>query len=136
MIRVVLADDHPLTRRAIRLSVQVDGVEVVGEAGDGRQAVEMVRSLDPDVVLLDREMPEVDGLEAARTLVRTQPEVKIILITSDDADETISEAARIGARAYVLKGATPDYLLEVIHTVASGGVDPQMEHHGGPPGQP
>jgi DNA-binding NarL/FixJ family response regulator len=120
MIRVVLADDHPLIRGAIRLKLERDGIEVVGEAGDGREAVDLVESLGPDVVLLDCNMPRMSGLEAARFILESDPRAKIILFTSEDEPETMSEAARIGVRAYVFKDDPSEYLVRTVHLVREG----------------
>jgi DNA-binding NarL/FixJ family response regulator len=125
-IRVVLADDHVLVRRILKLELESDGVVVVGEAADGREAVELVRSLRPDVVVLDHLMPELDGLEAARSLLGDQAEERIIILTSDDDPSVIVEAARIGVRAHVFKDTTANYLIRMIHLVAAGGVGPGM----------
>src|SRR5918992_2717048 len=125
-IRVVLADDHVLVRRILKLELESDGVVVVGEAADGREAVELVRSLRPDVVVLDHLMPELDGLEAARSLLGDRGEVRIIILTSDDDPSVIVEAARIGVRAHVFKDTTANHLIRMIHFVAAGGVGPGM----------
>jgi NarL family two-component system response regulator LiaR len=125
-IRVVLADDHVLVRRILKLELESDGVVVVGEAADGREAVELVRSLRPDVVVLDHLMPELDGLEAARSLLGDQAEERIIILTSDDDPSVIVEAARIGVRAHVFKDTTANNLIRMIHLVAAGGVGPGM----------
>jgi DNA-binding NarL/FixJ family response regulator len=126
VIRVLLADDHPLIRGAIRLKLESDGIEVVGEAGDGREAVDLVRSLHPEVVLLDCNMPRMGGLEAARTILENDSQAKIILLTSDDEPETMSEAARIGARAYLFKDDPSDYVVRTVHLVHRGGLGPRM----------
>jgi DNA-binding NarL/FixJ family response regulator len=125
-IRVVLADDHVLVRRVLKLELESDGVVVVGEAADGREAVELVRSLRPDVVVLDHRMPELDGLEAARSLLGDQAEERIIILTSDDDPSVIVEAARIGVRAHVFKDTTANHLIRMIHLVAGGGIGPGM----------
>src|SRR5918992_5111123 len=125
-IRVVLADDHVLVRRILKLELESDGVVVVGEAADGREAVEVVRSLRPDVVVLDHRMPELSGLGAARTLLEEGADERIIILTSDDDPRVVAEAARIGARAHVFKDATAARLLRMIHLVAAGGTGPGM----------
>jgi NarL family two-component system response regulator LiaR len=125
-ISVVLADDHVLVRRILKLELESDGVVVVGEAADGRKAVELVRSLRPDVVVLDHRMPELSGLGAARTLLEERADERIIILTSDDDPRVVAEAARIGARAHVFKDATAGRLLRMIHLVASGGTGPGM----------
>lgn len=126
MIRVVLADDHPSIRGAIRLKLESDGIEVVGEAGDGREAVDLVGSLHPEVVLLDCNMPRMNGLEAARAILEKDSQAKIILLTSDDEPGTMSEAARIGTRAYLFKDDPSEYLVRTVHLVHRGGLGPRM----------
>jgi DNA-binding NarL/FixJ family response regulator len=126
VIRVVLADDHPMIRGAIRLKLESDGIEVVGEAGDGREAVDLVGSLRPEVVLLDCNMPRMGGLEAARAIVENDSQAKVILLTSDDEPEKMSEAARIGARAYLFKDDPTEYLVHTVHLVHRGGLGPRM----------
>jgi DNA-binding NarL/FixJ family response regulator len=126
-IRVVVADDHPMIRKALRVNLERDGIEVVGEAGDGREAVELVGSLHPDVVLLDRKMPVMDGMDAARVLAEDRPDVKIILLTSDDDGAAISEAARIGARGYLLKDDPPGRLITAVRQVAEGLMGPRVD---------
>jgi DNA-binding NarL/FixJ family response regulator len=126
-IRVVVADDHPLVRRALRLNLEADGIDVVAEACNGREALELVGALHPDVVLLDLKMPVMDGLDAARLLAEGRSDVKIILLTSDDDEATISEAARIGARGYVLKDDPPNRLISEVRQVAEGGIGPRVD---------
>jgi DNA-binding NarL/FixJ family response regulator len=127
MIKVVLADDHPLIRGAIKLKLEGSGIEVVGEAGDGRQAVDLVESLQPDVVVLDREMPGMGGLEAARRILEDRPDERIILLTSDDDPDTIAEAAATGIRAYVLKDEPTELFLSVVRLVSEGRIGPLMQ---------
>ena len=126
MIRVLLADDHPVVRGAIKLKLESDGIEVVGEAGDGREAVELVDSVRPEVVLLDINMPRMGGLDAARAILELHPEAKIILLTSDDEPETMSEAARIGARDYLFKDDPSDHLVRTVHLVQGGSTGARM----------
>lgn len=126
MIRVVLADDHPLILGAIKLKLERDGIEVVGEAGDGQEAVDLVESLGPDVVLLDSNMPRMSGLEAARSILKNDPQAKVILFTSDDEPESMYEAARIGVKAYVFKDDPSDYLVRTVHLVRKGELGPRV----------
>jgi two-component system, NarL family, response regulator LiaR len=129
-VTVVLADDHPMTRRALKVQLEGDGIEVVGEAANGREAVRLARSLRPDVVLLDQAMPELDGLGAARALLEDRTDHKIILLTSDHDASLVAEAARVGARGFVLKDDPPHRLVEAVHRVKRGGTGPRI---GGPP---
>ena len=121
MIRVVLVDDQALFRAGIRMLVasQPD-LEVVGEAGDGKEALDVVRMTRPDVVLMDIRMPVMDGLTAtAEILARPEPP-RIVMLTTFDFDEAAAKAIRAGASGFVLKDADPEFLLAAIRTVHSG----------------
>jgi DNA-binding NarL/FixJ family response regulator len=126
MIRIVLADDHPLIRGAVKLKLEADGIEVTGEAADGARAMELVESLEPDVVILDREMPGLGGIEATRRILDAHPDQKVILLTSDDDPSAIIEAGRAGVRAYLLKDEPTELLLRVVRLVADGGIGPRL----------
>jgi DNA-binding NarL/FixJ family response regulator len=126
VIRIVLADDHPLIRGALRLKLETDGIEVVGEAGEGREAVDLVESLRPEVVLLDCNMPRMGGLDAARVILDKDPDARIVLLTSDDEPETMREAARLGAKGYVFKDDPSEYLIRTVNLVHQGGLGPRM----------
>jgi DNA-binding NarL/FixJ family response regulator len=126
MIRMVLADDHPLIRGAMKLKFEGQGIEVIAEAGDGLEAIDLVESLAPDVVVLDRDMPRVGGLEAARRLLDRRPDERIILVTADDQPDTIIQAGRLGIRGYALKDDPTERILKLVHTVAEGGYGPRM----------
>ena len=118
---VVIADDHPVVRQGLRtfLELQVD-LEVVGDAGDGREAVELVAQLVPDVVLMDVVMPNVDGLEALRQIRETSPATSVIVLTSFADDEKIFRAVKAGAAGYLLKDAAPREIAAAIRAVRRG----------------
>lgn len=122
VIRIVLVDDHPVVRDGLVaiLSTQADFV-VVGEAGDGRRLLENYALWRPDVVLLDLEMPGMDGLTALTLLRQFDPAARVIVFTAFDTDERILEAVRAGAAGYLLKGAPRDELFRAIRVVQGGG---------------
>ena len=122
MIRVIVVDDHPIVRQGL-VSVlgDEDDLEVVGEASSGREAVALAARLQPDVMLLDLEMPDLDGVEAIPQLLAAKPGLGILVFTAYDTDERVLGAVRAGARGYLLKGASADEIARGIRTVYSGG---------------
>ena len=121
MIRVVLADDQRLVRSGFRLILASDpAVEVVGEAGDGREALACVRELRPDVVLMDIRMPVLDGIEATKALVREGHAARVLMLTTFDADEYVYEAMKAGASGFLLKDVDPAELVRAVRVVATG----------------
>ncbi len=122
-IRVVLADDHPVVRRGLSALLKtLDGVEVVGQAGTGAEAVKEVALSRPDVVIMDLRMPTLDGVAATRQIVRDFPETAVLVLTMFDEDAMVAEALRAGARGYLLKGADQDEIERAIRAVAGGDV--------------
>ncbi|GAA3655402.1 response regulator transcription factor [Microbacterium marinilacus] len=121
MIRVVLVDDQALFRAGIRMLVasQPD-LEVVGEAGDGREALDVVRATEPDVVLMDIRMPVMDGLTATAELLQRPDAPKVVMLTTFDLDEAAARAIQQGASGFLLKDAEPEFLLAAIRTVHAG----------------
>jgi two-component system, NarL family, nitrate/nitrite response regulator NarL len=120
-VSILLADDHPVVRIGVRNMLQADdGFSVVGEAGDGEEAIAQTVELLPDILLLDLNMPRLPGLEAMRAIMSGSPTVKIILLTSTVTPQEIIEALQIGARGIVLKDALADHLTDAIRTVVSG----------------
>jgi DNA-binding NarL/FixJ family response regulator len=123
VIRILLVDDQALVRAGFRMILDAEPeMEVVGEASDGRDAVDQVRSLRPDVVLMDIRMPELDGLEAARRILSAPGDdaPKILMLTTFDLDEYVYEALRAGASGFLLKDTPPEQLVAAIHVVAAG----------------
>jgi DNA-binding NarL/FixJ family response regulator len=122
-IRVVLADDQALVRAGMRSLIEAeDGIDVVGEAADGAEAVAVVARERPDVVLMDIRMPDVDGLEATRRIAEHADlrDVRVLILTTFEADEYVFEALRLGAGGFLLKDAEPAELLRAIRVVAAG----------------
>ena len=120
-IRVLLADDHPVYRDGLAglLGATTD-LTVVGQASTGRRAVTMAESLTPDVVVLDLNMPELNGVDAARQIVATAPHTAVLILTMYDDDALVFQAMQAGARGYVLKSADPDTILAAVRSVARG----------------
>ena len=122
MIRVLLADDQRLVRSGFRMILKAEpGVEVVGEAADGREAIEQARALAPDVVLMDVRMPNLDGIEATRRIVCEAEAPRVIVLTTFDEDEYVFGALRAGASGFLLKDAPEDQLVAAIRVAADGG---------------
>lgn len=121
-IRILVADDHPMLREGLVavLATQPD-FEVVGEAGDGAEVARLARSLRPDVILLDLEMPGTDGVAALRTLQEEDSETRAVVFTAYDNDERVLGALRAGARGYLLKGAAREEIFSAIRAVHEGG---------------
>ena len=121
-IRILLADDHPVVRDGLVaiLGTQAD-FDVVGEAGDGKEAVKLTRELTPDVILLDLEMPELDGVQTLQRIRTQQPDAKVIVFTAFDTDERILTAVQAGAQGYLLKGVPRTELFNAIRVVHEGG---------------
>jgi DNA-binding NarL/FixJ family response regulator len=121
MIRVLLADDQELVRSGFRLILELaDGIEVVGEAADGREAVRLAKELQPDVVLMDVRMPELDGIEAIRRLRQAGVDAHVLVLTTFDLDEYVYAAMRAGASGFLLKDAPREQLVTAVRTVARG----------------
>jgi NarL family two-component system response regulator LiaR len=121
VIRVLVVDDHKLVRQGLRfLLSQEEGIEVVGEAADGEQAISSVRRLRPDVVLLDLLMPKLDGVTALPRLKAARPDARIVVLTSDQDDERIVQAIRGGATSYLLKSAGVEEVVAAVRSAASG----------------
>jgi DNA-binding NarL/FixJ family response regulator len=119
--RVVLADDHPMYRYGLRAVLeQSESVEVVASAGDGEQLLRAVSEHRPDVVITDLSMPDLDGVEATRLLLKTQPDIAVLVLTMHEDDEHVFAALRAGARGYLVKGAGGEEIVRAVLAVASG----------------
>ena len=120
-VRVLLVDDDDLMRAGLKAVLSSDeSVDVVGEAGDGRSAVEQARTLCPDLVLMDVRMPDLDGIAATRDLLDISPEVKVVILTTFEQDDYVFGALNAGASGFLLKRTRPEELLAAIHTIADG----------------
>ena len=121
MIRVVVADDQALVRGGFRYMIDSQpDLEVVGEAENGREALQLVRTLAPDLVVMDVRMPEMDGIEATRRIASTSASTKVLMLTTFDLDEHIYDAMSAGASAFLLKDVPPEQLVAGIRRVAAG----------------
>ena len=120
-IRVVLADDHPIVRAGIRDALkELPGVEVAGEASDGRQAIELVKSLSPDVVFMDISMPGLNGLDATERIVKAFPQVRVVILSRHDNEQYYWRALQVGASGYLLKKAAITELKAALQRVVAG----------------
>jgi two-component system response regulator DegU len=119
-IRVLLADDHKMLREGLRRSLTDEGFEIVGEAENGEQAVELARSLEPDVVLMDVSMPEMDGVEATRRIAAAEVPSRIVMLTMHADKEVLTEAIRAGASGYLVKDCSTDEVAEAVRIAAKG----------------
>jgi DNA-binding NarL/FixJ family response regulator len=119
--RVLIVDDQTLFRSGLARLLDEDArVEVVGEAADGLEAVEKVASVKPDIVLMDLRMPNLDGIEATRKIVADHPRVKVLILTTFEADNHVIQALKVGASGYILKDSQPDAIVSSILAVAAG----------------
>jgi DNA-binding NarL/FixJ family response regulator len=122
VIRVLVVDDHPVVRQGlVSVLSDQDDLEVVGQAGTGREAIALALRLRPDVVLLDLEMPEIDGVQAIPELLAAAPGLNVLVFTAYDTDERVLGAIRAGAKGYLLKGASADEIARGIRTIDAGG---------------
>jgi DNA-binding NarL/FixJ family response regulator len=123
-MRLLIADDHPLFRDGLRSLLEARGMDVVGEARNGREAIEQARRLRPDVLLMDLNMPELNGLAATRLLTAQQPEVKVVILTASEDDADLFEAIKSGAQGYILKNLESGEFFRLLDGVARG--DPAL----------
>ena len=120
-IRVMIVDDHPLFRDGVRALLQAaEDAELVGEATDGEEAVKLALSLQPDLILMDLQLPGLHGIEATRQILHDSPRIGVIVVTMFEDDDSVFAAMRAGARGYVVKGADKAEILRAIRAVASG----------------
>ena len=120
-IQILIADDHTLFREGMKaLLASLPDTAVIGEAATGRAAVSLAEKLQPDVILMDIQMPDMNGIEATRQIALTSPHIGVIVVTMFEDDESVFAAMRAGARGYVLKGADQDEMLRAIRAVARG----------------
>ncbi|QIN77714.1 response regulator [Rubrobacter marinus] len=120
-VRILVADDHAVFREGLRILMSsIPDAEIVGEAASGEEAVRLAGELSPDVVLMDIQMPGVNGIEATRRIVGRNPRAGVVVVTMFEDDDSVFAAMRAGARGYVLKGADPEEILEVVRSVTGG----------------
>lgn len=123
MVRIVLADDHAMIRQAVaRALADVEGFQVVGQAGSAEEALELVPQLAPDVVLMDIGMPGMGGLAATEAIHKAHPEARVLIVTVHDREDYFFKALSAGASGYILKGAALEELVEAVQTVAQGDI--------------
>src|SRR6266436_6002680 len=121
LLRVLIADDHPLFRKGMRtLLMATADTEVIGEATTGQEVIELAAALQPDVILMDLQMPGVNGIEATRQILQTSPHIRILVITLFEDDASVFSALRAGARGYVLKDTKEEEMVRAIRAVGSG----------------
>src|SRR5918995_2983727 len=128
-IRVAIADDHSLVRQGLRRYLDMaEGIEVVGEASNGKELLDLLAKETPDIALIDIRMPEMDGLEAAREIRDKHEKIGVIMLTAYDDRQFVVEAVRAGARGYVLKARDAEHLIQTVRLVAGGNmvIDPQL----------
>jgi DNA-binding NarL/FixJ family response regulator len=118
--RILLVDDHPLTRDALATLLEQKGFNVVGQAGDGNEAIEVARRLLPDLVLLDLSMPELDGISALPRLREAAPDCEVVVLTASGTEENLLAAIRAGAAGYLLKTESPERIVDFLNGVAEG----------------
>lgn len=122
-IRIILADDHPIVRAGIRETLkQVPGVEIVGEASDGREAIELVKASHPDVIFMDISMPNLNGLEATERIIKAFPKVRVVILSRHENEEYYWRALKMGASGYLLKNALMTELKAALLRVVAGEV--------------
>jgi len=119
-MRILLADDHSLFRGSLRSLVEARGLEVVGEASDGRQAIELATQLQPDLLIMDLSMPVLNGIDATRLLTVAMPHLKVILLTASMDDEDLFEALRAGAHGFLLKDLEADSFFNLLDRAMAG----------------
>ncbi|HEY4565421.1 MAG TPA: response regulator transcription factor [Thermoanaerobaculia bacterium] len=119
-MKIVIADDHALFRDSLRSLLEAHGLEVLGEARNGREAVELARKLKPEVLLMDLSMPEMDGLAATKLISADQPEVKVVILTASDEDSKLFEAIKSGAQGYLLKNLESEDFFSLLDGVNRG----------------
>jgi two-component system response regulator DegU len=128
-IRVVLGDDHTLVREGLRRSIEAEGtLEVLGEGSTGSEIVRLVEETDPDIAILDIRMPEMDGIEACRSITADGGHTQVVMLTAYDDRHFVVEAVRAGARGYVLKTRDAEHLIQAVRLVAAGNmvIDPEL----------
>jgi DNA-binding NarL/FixJ family response regulator len=121
LIRTLLADDHTIVREGLRALLQADsGIEVVGEAHDGREAVELTAKLRPDIVVMDIAMPLLNGLEATRKILATHPQIKVLILSAHSDDAYIDRVVAVGAVGFLIKQTSAQILAKAIHEIMAG----------------
>lgn len=120
-LRILLADDHPLFRKGMRaLLTSTPEMEVIGEAATGQEAIELAATLQPEVIIMDLQMPGVNGIEATRQILQTSPHIRILVVTLFEDDASVFTAMRAGARGYLLKDAQEEEMLRAVRAVGNG----------------
>jgi DNA-binding NarL/FixJ family response regulator len=119
-VRILIADDHALFRDGLRSLLQAQGHEIVGEARNGREAIELTRTSSPELVLMDISMPELDGIAATKAIIAEMPATKVVILTSSEQNETLFDAIKAGAQGYLLKNLEADDFFALLDRAAQG----------------